>query len=47
MKKHIGCFGDSNTNGFCADPADCAYGGDRSFSSGPHFCNRPGNGGFC
>ena len=24
MKKHIVCFGDSNTHGYCADPADCA-----------------------
>ena len=29
MKKHILCFGDSNTHGYCADPADCADGGDR------------------
>lgn len=29
MKKHIICFGDSNTHGYCADPADCADGGDR------------------
>ena len=29
MKKHIICFGDSNTHGYCADPADCAGGGDR------------------
>lgn len=29
MKKHILCFGDSNTYGFCADPADCADGGIR------------------
>ena len=29
MKKHILCFGDSNTHGFCADPADCADGGNR------------------
>lgn len=29
MKKHIVCFGDSNTHGLCADPADCADGGDR------------------
>ena len=29
MKKHILCLGDSNTNGYCADPADCAGGGDR------------------
>ncbi|MBO5665828.1 MAG: lipolytic enzyme, G-D-S-L [Firmicutes bacterium] len=24
MKKHILCFGDSNTYGLCADPTDCA-----------------------
>lgn len=24
MKKHILCLGDSNTHGYCADPADCA-----------------------
>ncbi len=24
MKKHIVCIGDSNTHGYCADPADCA-----------------------
>ena len=29
MKKHIICFGDSNTHGYCADPTDCADGGDR------------------
>ena len=29
MKKHIICFGDSNTHGYCADPSDCADGGDR------------------
>lgn len=29
MKKHILCFGDSNTYGFCADPSDCADGGIR------------------
>ena len=29
MKKHIVCFGDSNTHGYCADPADCAGGGNR------------------
>ncbi len=29
MKKHIVCFGDSNTHGFCADPQDCADGGYR------------------
>ena len=29
MKKHIVCFGDSNTHGSCAEPADCADGGDR------------------
>jgi lysophospholipase L1-like esterase len=29
MKKHVVCFGDSNTHGYCADPADCADGGNR------------------
>ena len=29
MKKHIVCFGDSNTHGYCADARDCADGGDR------------------
>ena len=29
MKKHIVCFGDSNTHGYCAEPWDCADGKDR------------------
>ena len=29
MKKHIVCFGDSNTHGYCAEPWDCADHGDR------------------
>ncbi|MDO4487760.1 MAG: GDSL-type esterase/lipase family protein [Eubacteriales bacterium] len=29
MKKHIICFGDSNTHGYCADPADTVDGGIR------------------
>ena len=29
MKKHIICFGDSNTHGYCADTRDCADGGIR------------------
>lgn len=29
MKKHIVCFGDSNTHGYCADPTDTADGGIR------------------
>ena len=29
MKKHIVCLGDSNTHGYCADPRDCADGGER------------------
>ncbi len=29
MRKHIVCFGDSNTHGYCADPSDCADGGNR------------------
>ena len=29
MKKHILCFGDSNTHGYCAEPHDSADGTDR------------------
>ena len=29
MKKHLVCFGDSNTHGYCAQSFDCADGGDR------------------
>jgi lysophospholipase L1-like esterase len=29
MKKHIICFGDSNTHGYCTDPMDCADHGGR------------------
>ena len=29
MKKHVVCFGDSNTHGYCADPADSADGTQR------------------
>ena len=29
MRKHIVCFGDSNTHGYCADPMDTADGGGR------------------
>ena len=29
MKKHILCFGDSNTHGYCAEPFDCIDGGGR------------------
>lgn len=29
MRKHIVCFGDSNTHGHCADPQDCADGKNR------------------
>lgn len=29
MKKHIVCFGDSNTHGYCAEIWDCTDGGDR------------------
>lgn len=29
MKKHIVCFGDSNTHGYCADPTDTITGTDR------------------
>lgn len=29
MKKHILCFGDSNTHGYCAETFDCIDGGER------------------
>lgn len=29
MKKHIVCFGDSNTHGYCAEAWDCSDGGSR------------------
>lgn len=29
LRKHIVCFGDSNTHGYCADPQDCDDGGSR------------------
>ncbi len=29
LKKHIVCYGDSNTHGYCADPSDSADGGIR------------------
>ena len=29
MRRHILCFGDSNTHGYCAEPGDCAGGGTR------------------
>ncbi len=29
MKKHIVCFGDSNTHGYCAESGDCADGSTR------------------
>jgi len=29
MRKHVVCFGDSNTHGYCAEPADCADHGSR------------------
>ncbi len=32
MKKHIICLGDSNTHGYCADPADCADGALQRFN---------------
>ena len=32
MKKHIVCLGDSNTHGYCADPADCADGSLQRFN---------------
>ena len=39
MKKHIVCLGDSNTHGYCADPADCADGGIR-FNEGERWTQR-------
>ena len=43
MKKHILCLGDSNTHGYCADPADCADGGARfnERSGGPACSSGP------
>ncbi len=38
MKKHIVCLGDSNTHGYCADPADCADGGDRFNENERYTC---------
>ena len=32
MKKHIVCLGDSNTHGYCADPAGCADSGLARFN---------------
>ena len=32
MRKHIVCLGDSNTHGYCADPADCADGPVQRFN---------------
>ncbi len=32
MKKHIVCLGDSNTHGYCANPADCADGALQRFN---------------
>lgn len=32
MKPHIICLGDSNTHGYCADPADCADGALQRFN---------------
>lgn len=32
MRKHIVCLGDSNTHGYCADPADCADGALQRFN---------------
>ena len=37
MKRHILCLGDSNTHGYCANPADTADGTDR-YNEG---CRRP------
>ena len=43
MKKHILCLGDSNTHGYCADPADCADHGIR-FNRGRALDLPPANG---
>ena len=40
MKKHIVCFGDSNTHGYCADPADCADGALRRFNEAERWTCR-------
>ena len=39
MKKHIVCLGDSNTHGYCADPADCAD-GDIRFNESERWTRR-------
>lgn len=38
MKKHIVCFGDSNTHGYCAEPGDSIGGGDRFTESERWTC---------
>ena len=38
MKKHIVCFGDSNTHGYCADPADTETHSDRFSESERWTC---------
>ena len=38
MKKHILCFGDSNTHGYCADPSDTETGSNRFSESERWTC---------
>ena len=40
MKRHIVCLGDSNTHGYCADPADCADGSLRRFNESERWTCR-------
>lgn len=40
MKKHIVCLGDSNTHGYCADPADCADGQLQRFNEDERWTRR-------
>ena len=40
MKKHIVCLGDSNTHGYCADPADCADGALARFNEDERWTKR-------
>lgn len=43
MKKHILCFGDSNTHGYCADPADSADGHLARFNESERWTRRLGD----
>lgn len=40
MKPHIVCLGDSNTHGYCADPADCADGTLQRFNESERWTGR-------